>query len=84
MSFFVFHPVKLFYAAFDGFNRVNSFIRFLTRKIFLYYGERKEITKVASQIYQKRKSPDSEGSFGFERAGEINFRTLPKVFKAKK
>jgi len=50
---------------------LDYFISFFTRKIFFGYGK-KENAKIASQIYQKRKSPDSPGSFGFERARETN------------
>jgi len=44
-------------------------------EIFLYYGKEKN-TQVLAQIYQKRKSPDSPGSFRFERTKEKNSRII--------
>lgn len=42
------------------------------------YDSEKEIAKVFEKIYSQRKSSDSPGSFGFERAGKTNSRTLPR------
>lgn len=39
--------------------------------IFGFY-EKKAYAKIHSQIYQKRKSPNSKGGFGLERTGKIN------------
>ncbi len=49
----------------------------LTRVIFFrYHGKEKTYAKINSQIYQKRKSPDSPGDFGYKRAGKINLRII--------
>lgn len=40
----------------------------------------KETTKVSKKIHSQGKSPDSPGSFGFERAGKINSGALQKIF----
>jgi len=36
--------------------------------------------KITSQIYQKRESSDSPGSFGFKRARKVDFRTLSEIY----
>ena len=47
-----------------------QFLKIVFIRPFLIY--EKEITKISLQIYSQRKSSDSEGSFGFKRAGKIN------------
>lgn len=45
-----------------------------------YHGWKKEVVKVSAQIHSKRKSPDSPGSFGFERTRKTDKPTLSKIF----
>ena len=53
---------------------LNSFVGFFYKKDFLCYGE--EIAKITSQIYQKRKVPDSPGGFKYRRTKEKNSRII--------
>ncbi len=55
----------------------NSVFLFLEE--FSVYG--REISKKLAEIYSKRESENSQGSFGFERARKVNFRTLSKNFE---
>jgi len=55
---------------------ISSFLSltFLKEVIFLSY--EKTYSQIASQIYQKRKSPNSSGDFGFEETKRINQRII--------
>ena len=53
----------------------TNFSTFWKRSYFLDY-EKKAYAKVASQVYQKRKIPDSPGGFRFERTKEKNSRII--------
>jgi hypothetical protein len=46
-----------------------------------YYGC--EIAKKHSQIHSKRKSEDSQRSFGFERARKVDSRVISEIFETK-
>jgi len=50
-------------------------LTFVVGVIFLYYGK-ETYAQVNPQTYQKRKSPDSPGDFGYKVAGRINFRVI--------
>ncbi len=47
-----------------------------------FYYER-EIVKIDSKIYSKRKGENSQRSFRFERARKVDKGTLSKIFKTK-
>ncbi len=51
---------------------ISSFssLTFLREVIFLSY--EKTYAQIALQVYQKRKSPNSSGGFGFEETKRIN------------
>ena len=42
--------------------------------------ENEKTSQKPTQIYSQRKSSDSTGSFGFERAGKINHSIISKIF----
>jgi hypothetical protein len=44
-----------------------------------YYGC--EIAKIHQEIYSKRESENSQGSFGFERTRKVNSGALSKIFE---
>ena len=60
------------------FQRLDLFNLIADIKVILGYGK-KTYAKIHSQIYQKGKSPDPPGEFGFKRTRRINFKTLSKV-----
>jgi len=47
-----------------------------------YYG--REIAKIDSKIYSKRKSENPQGSFEFERTRNVDTRALPKIFNKRR
>jgi hypothetical protein len=53
----------------------NENVKFKIQKEKVFYGLEK-IAKINQKIYQKRKSEDSPGSFGFERTRRRNQKTL--------
>jgi hypothetical protein len=40
-----------------------------------------EVAKIDSKIYSERKSENSQRNFGFERAGKVDPRVIPKIFE---
>jgi hypothetical protein len=40
-----------------------------------------EIAKIHQEIYSKRESENSQGSFGFKRARKVNSGALSKIFE---
>jgi hypothetical protein len=48
---------------------------------FRYYYHGDEIAKIDPKIYSKRKSEDSQRSFGFKRTRKVDSRVVSKIFE---